>query len=155
MSIHEVKDKVINCADRFGYSNSQQISQLEHVFSNCDPQEVFQGLVEVFKEDSNNLSVRQELAGRLLFRTSPKARFDLYTEIKDCLLYFDLSVEHLPFYFVEQCGLDAVKDALKRFQHDSLTEREKESLDSIEFWLGNYEKWKEQQRKKGTPCAPG
>ena len=144
MNYQGIKEKLIRIADRFGYNNSQETDLLVRIYSKCDQQNVFEGLISLFKEEHLNSSVRQELAGRLLFSINPVAKFDLYFEIKECLPHFDLSVEHLPFYFVEQCGFQKVEKVLNCFSINSLSEREKESLLTMQFWLSNYEKWKEQ-----------
>lgn len=144
MNAYKVKEKLKTIADRFGYNNVQQTTQLEYVFQHYDTQDVFEGLIGLFKEDHSNSSVRQELAGRLLFSMNLKASFDLHSEIKECLMYFDLSVEHLPFYFVEQCGLKIVEEVLESFKFEILSEKEEESLSTMKFWLTNYEKWKKE-----------
>lgn len=142
MNKEEVNIKVIQSADRFGYSNKQQFFQLEKILIGCEPQVVFEGLINVFKVNAINSDVRQELAGRLLYRLNPEAVFDLCTEVKACLSCFDLSVEHLPFYFVKQFSIDEVTKVCREIKLSSLTERENEALGTMEFWLKNYDEWK-------------
>jgi hypothetical protein len=146
MDKNEIKAKVVSCAEKYGYNNKQQIKQLERVLLKCDPQETFESLVEIFKESGDDTGSRQELAGRLLFRVKPNAQFDLHTEIEECLLHFDLSVEQLPFYFVERCGFQVVTDVLDDFHRHALSKREIESLETLIFWVRSYKSWKEQNQ---------
>ena len=138
-----IKQKVIESADKYGFNNKQQINQLHRVLLKCEEQEVFAGLIEVFKEDNGNACNRQEVAGRLLFTLNPTAKFDLDKEITSCLAYFDLSIEHLPFYFVKQFGLKEVSKVIEGVSKNTLTDREKESLATFRFWLKNYAEWTE------------
>lgn len=139
---HDVRSRIIYSADKFGYRNQQQLRQLISMLNKYDSQFVFEGLISFFKETHDMSSVRQELAGRLLYSINPKADFDLYNEIKGCLSYFDLSVEHLPFYFVEQCGFKNVQLVLESFSLDLFSDRENKSLSTMKFWIKNYDEWK-------------
>ncbi|WDE06522.1 hypothetical protein SG34_006270 [Thalassomonas viridans] len=137
----KIKEKVISSSDKYGFNNKQQESQLLRILVGCKAQEVYEGLIAIFMEEHENSPIRQEFAGRLLYQINPEAEFDIKNELKKCLPYFDRSVEHMPFYFVKQCGIAEVMRVVETYQKHNLSDRENESLRTIKFWLNNYEGW--------------
>lgn len=134
-------EKVITSADKYGYSNLQQWKQLLFSIQKCEDQDIFEGLARCFTTTNENNSIRQELAGRLLYELKPKAIFELENILAASLDYFDLSVEHYLFYFVEYLGMEKVTKSIAAIDRKILTESKLRSLQTMEYWLKNYANW--------------
>ena len=139
-------EKVSVSADRFGFHNKQQLKQLNFVLAKCDPQNVYDGLIQFFLEKHYNNSDRQELAGKLLYSVSPDAHFDFKQTIKASLIHWDVSVEEFPYYFVEKLGLQNVCTLLDEINSLKLSKDEFIALDTIQYWVKNYENFTHQHQ---------
>ena len=134
----DIYAKVIISADRFGGNNFQQVKQLIFWLSKCKPQEVFEGLFKIFLLEDKYLQ-RQELAGNLLFQIKPKAKFNLLEKLFSCLETYNLSVEELPWYFVDIFGKEYVLNTLNIINNKNfLSNKAKRSLETIKWWVNNY-----------------
>ena len=140
-SSNQISNKVIRSADRFGPSNTQQLKQLNFSLSKCEPQEVFDGLIQIFTNAHPNFVARQSLAGYLLFEIKPQANFDIKNTLIKILPFYELSVEELPYYLVSQLSLEIVKEEVNNIEIEQLSNKEKRALDTINYWLRNYEQF--------------
>lgn len=130
-----------NSADKYGLNN-QQSKQLTFAIEKSHEQEIVNALFSFFTTEQVNTSDRQKLAGSLLYKLKPQAEFDLKNVSLKSLKYYNLSVEELPYYIVEAKGLNFTISEVNKIETDSLSSIEKRSLDTIKFWLRNYEQFK-------------
>jgi len=137
-------EKVATSADKYGYSNPQQWKQLVFAIKKSEEQQVYEALVKFFTTENANNPIRQELAGRLLYELKPQANIQIEAVIKLSLENYDLSVEHYLFYFVERLGIEEVKRTIATINRKKLSETEINSLETMEFWLKNYDGWAKQ-----------
>ena len=134
-------EKVIEVADKYGPRNPQQIKQFNTILRKCDKTEVFEGLYRVFLfDDSPKKFERQQLAGVLLFKTKPRVHVDLAERISLLLETWDVSVEEVPWYFAELCGVEKVNIAIGKVRNYTLSKNERTALDTIEWWLSKYDR---------------
>ena len=138
----KIIEKVKDSADRYGLNNPQQSKQLAFAIGKSDGQEIANALFSFFTIEQINTSDRQELAGSLLYKLKPQAEFDLKSIILKSLKYYDPSVEELPYYMVEAKGLDFTVSEINKIETSFLSSIEKRSLDTVKYWLRNYEQFK-------------
>jgi hypothetical protein len=131
----EIKNLVVERAKKYGPNNPQQIKQLSFVLGKTEPEEVFYGLYEVFITVPGQDFESQELAGKLLYRVKPKLYLELVPLITNVLENWNVSVEELPFYFRDLCGIDVVSKAISAINTSGLNETELKSLDTMKWWL--------------------
>ena len=132
----EIYDKVIESADKHGSTNPQIIKHLRASFRRVEAKELFEGLFKVFLNTDGDKFNRQQLSGKLLHKIQPRTFIDLADVIKSCLDTWDVSVEELPFYFRDVCGIERVVKAFNIIRVANLNENEINSLETMEWWLG-------------------
>lgn len=135
MDREEIYDLVIDIADRKGSTDAQMLKHLKQKLEKLPVEELFYGLYKVFLSNEKDYFNRQQLAGKMLFKIRPSLRFDLPKVIKDCLSTYNLSIEELPFYLRDLCGIERVKLAISQVEDMPLNESEKNSLETFKFWL--------------------
>ena len=136
MNRDDIRNKVIEVAEKYRAANTQQIKQLSLVLKKCDPEEVFFGLYSVFLISGENSYIKQQLAGVLLSKVRPRLFINLSEVIKDCLDTWNVSVEELPHYLRDLCGLNRVAEAIGKVRLTNLNQNEIQRLNTIEYWLG-------------------
>lgn len=137
MDREEITQKIIEVSKRYGHNNPQQFKQLSFVFrKKYEREEVFYGIYNVFLKDEDFKYCQQELAGKLLVNVRPKVFLDLPKIIKDVLNTWDVSIEELPLYLKDLCGIDRVSTAIDIVSELDLNATEAKSLDTMKWWLG-------------------
>jgi hypothetical protein len=132
---NEIKELIVERANKYGPNNPQQIKQLSLSLAKADPEEVFYGLDEVFKSIPGQDYMSQELAGKILFKVRPRLYLDLVPLITGILENWNVSVEQLPFYFRDLCGIEVVAKAIENIDTAELNEIQKNSLETMKWWL--------------------
>jgi len=138
----KIFQSVTESADKYGAHNPQQEKQLLFVLKKCEGQEIYRGLINVFLEKHNNISQRQELAGKLLYSLAPDTDKNYKNDIISCLGNYELSVEQLPYFFIKKLGKNGFEELINKIQVKELSEREKEALETMKYWSRNYEQFK-------------
>ena len=138
MKAAEVTSLVVESAARFGDRNPQQFKHLTSRLQKVPQSELAHGLLQVFMQGSAppKGSAAQELAGRLLVELRPKAELDLKAVLSAALPRYELSVEQFPQYLGSRFGLDQVLTELEALAGGQLSEQERRSLQTMQFWLG-------------------
>jgi len=116
MDRQTIVEKVKNSADKFGSSNTQQIKQLTSSCKNASDRELFFGLYSFFYDpdiQENNYQ-RQQLAGIILYKVSPKCPLDLDGAIYAAPKHWNRSVKELPWYLCKVFGKSKVKEFLEK-----------------------------------------
>jgi len=131
----EIKNLVVERAKKYGPNNPQQIEQLSFVLGKADPEEFFYGLYDVFLTVSGQDYESQGLAGKLLFRVKPKLYLELVPLLTNILENWNVSVEELPFYFRDLCGINVVAKAIGSINTADLNETQLNGLDTMKWWL--------------------
>ena len=152
MNAIEITALVTESASRFGDRNPQQFKQLASRIGKAAPQEVAQGLLEVFTAGAvpPSGSPAQELAGLLLVELSPRAEFELAPVLRASLARYELSVEQFPQYLGSLFGASQVLRVLQQLEAEPLSEQERRSLGTLRFWLdGNTA-----EQSSAPPVAP-
>lgn len=132
---NEITELIVERANKYGPNNPQQIKQLSFSLAKVDSEEVFYGLYEVFKSIPGQDYMSQELAGKILFKVRPRLHLDLIPIIQGVLNNWNVSVEQLPYYFRDLCGIEVVAQAIERIDIAELNEKQKNSLETMKWWL--------------------
>lgn len=141
---NKIFTSIFESADKYGSSNPQQMKQLHFALSKCNPQELYSGIMSVFHTCHKNFSERQELAGWLLYEILPNADFDIKTDLTKCLRNYELSVEQLPYFFINKVGKEEFEKIINSIDERKLSEDELRALGTIKYWARNYEQFKQQ-----------
>ncbi len=129
----DVKTEILNSSDKADEVGDLRIRQLIKILDKVDQEIIVDGVIKVFETNRpDSLNQDQEFAGRVLMTTNPKSKRDLKEILKRTLTTWDKSVEQLPFWFRDNYGLEKVRDT---FDNISLTDNEKEKLETMKFWL--------------------
>jgi len=131
----EITELIVERANKYGPNNPQQIKQLSFYLAKVDPEEVFHGLYGVFKSIPSQDYMSQELAGKILSKVMPRLYLDLVPLIKGVLENWNVSIEQLPFYFRDLCGIEVVAKAIERIDSAELNANQKNSLETMKWWL--------------------
>ena len=135
MTSEEIHSKTIAIADRYGDRNPQQTRQMLTALSKSDPKAVFEGLYKAFLSSEGDYFTRQKLAGKLLYESKPRLPIDLKEVIYGCLDTYNLSVDELPRYLCELCGMEEMLTTIRELRNAKLSERQAESLAVFHWWL--------------------
>lgn len=136
MHREEITELIVERANKFGPYNPQQLKQLDFVLNKSDPEEVFYGLYMVFISAPYQAFAPQELAGKLLVSVKPKLKLDLVPLIISVLENWNVSVEELPLYFRDICGIEALSVSIESINSNELNESQKSGLKTMKWWLG-------------------
>ena len=136
MTEEEIYSLVIDIADRKGSTDQQMLKHLKQKLEKQLPDDLFNGLYRVFLSSEGDYFNRQQLAGKMLYKIRPRLHVELVAIIKSCLDTYNLSIEELPFYLKELCGIDRLKAAMAEIEAMPLNKNEQTSLDTFKFWLG-------------------
>lgn len=136
MRREKITELIVERANKFGPYNPQQLKQLDFVLSKLDPEEVFYGLYMVFISAPCQAFAPQELAGKLLVSVKPELKLDLAPLIVGVLENWNVSVEELPLYFRDICGIESLSVAIESINSYELNENQKNGLKTMKWWLG-------------------
>lgn len=136
MNAKNVRQLIVDRALRFGYKNAQQFQFLFNTLEKADQASLLDGILAIFLEDASSVDfVEQELAGRLLMQIKPPAHFELMPFLRNALVKYELSVEQLPWYLVDQFSEPFVLKALAELRLELTDRKEISKLNAMEFWL--------------------
>ncbi|MGS2724441.1 hypothetical protein ACVBEJ_11925 [Porticoccus sp. GXU_MW_L64] len=135
-----ITEKIRISADRYGPSNPQQLKQLLFGCEKATERELFFGLFSFFYEPSlqENAFARQQLAGTILLKISPKCPLELEGAIYATPKYWDLSIEEMPWYLCKEFGKEVVQEFLVELLPDVEDEELKQSFKTMLFWAKGY-----------------
>ena len=143
MDHNELYRLVIDC-----YNGRYKDDQLSLGFAESQEEEIFEALIKVFEMKGFH---EQEYAGSLLKRYKPRGNEGLKNTIMRVLENYNLSVEEFPHYLSLLYGREIVVGVLEDIlKNENITEKEKQSVLSMKFFLPDKEKWKMEEEKDLT-----
>jgi hypothetical protein len=89
------------------------------------------------KSQSHDLPVLD--AATLLDRLSPACPVSCENAVMTLLPEWDVSIEQVVFYLAARFGSERVKEATRTIEQQVTTERDKTTLRTIVYWVGNYD----------------
>lgn len=130
----DLKTEILISSDKAGELGDLRIRQLIRILDKVDHETIIEGVIKVFETQNrpDKLYQDQEFAGQILQAISPKSGRDLKEILQRTLPTWDKSVEQLPFWFRDNYGIESVKEI---FDNIELTEKEKEKLGAMKYWL--------------------
>ncbi len=107
-------------------NNKLRIRQLIHILQNVDSEIIVEGIIQVFEIEESYEN--QSAAGEILKALKPKSNQNLKVVLHRTLKNWNKSVSHLPFWFLENYGLQTVKQTFYQFDKN-------EKLNTMKWWL--------------------
>jgi hypothetical protein len=127
---------VVDRATRHGSRNSQAYAHLRHRIGTAEPDAIFWGLLQAFRQAADGGTfVIQELSGQLLRDLNPPCLLDCETLLRQVIPQYDASVEELPWYLATQFGDVPFRAVLDRLKHDERLIPFDSAIDAMQFWL--------------------
>ena len=137
MNSEDVYRRVVETAERFGSGNPQQFKLLCSEFAAAQAEVVVAGLFLVFARSDPTSSTfqRQEFAGRILGKLSPRVEVELGQCLREVLPAYNPSIEQVPQYLEARCGKPAVLEELRRIEAEQPNTRAAASARTMRWWL--------------------
>ena len=132
---HRITDKVLSVAERLCRVDGQQLSQLAGILEKADPEEVFQGLYNVFRTGSDDYwqrLIEQEYAGHLLIHCRPPCPLPVDETVIGGLDRWNLSAWQWPLYLAYSFDPDELEHTLSDLEKHSPGR----ALKSLRWWVG-------------------
>jgi len=136
----QITEKVCKSADKYGFSNPQQLKQLAFSCEKSEDREVFFGLFPFFYDPNlqENFFSRQELAGKILYKVKSECPLDIDGALYAAPGQWEVSVEELPWYFCSKFGRDKVQQFITELMPDIVDDRLREKYKTMLFWVEMY-----------------
>ena len=120
-------------------------------FVECVPdKDVFEALFPVaIREQSSGEAVLA--AAIVLRRRHPHCPLSCVDAVRALLEEWDVNVEEVPFYLVEQFGGETVRESLAEIERQALSEPHLARLKAVEYWIGIHEgrmEWRSRSKPK-------
>jgi hypothetical protein len=135
MNYEEIKNKFYKAVD-----NPAGWQHVSHFFKKLKaekPNVVLDVLLSVFieKSEKNSLYAVQELAGGCLWKLRPKYKRNPGEDIRNILQNWDVSVEELPWYFVDAIGNEALIAHVESILKEKIPDAQKKKAKTILYWV--------------------
>ena len=107
-------------------NNKLRIRQLIHILQNVDSEIIVEGIIQVFEIEESYEN--QFVACEILNTLKPKSKKELKEVLLRTSKNWNKSVNHLPFWFLENYGLETVMQTFKEFDDN-------EKINTMKWWL--------------------
>lgn len=133
----DVKNEILKSVDKIDKIGDLRIRQLIKILTKVNDKIIIEGVIEVFENEKRKekIYLDQKNAARILKELNPKTDTNIELILNRILKNWNKSVEEIPFWLRDNCGIETVKKAFSTLRNKNLTELELDKVNTMQWWL--------------------